>query len=55
MRGDIDWGGGTKWEWENAVALCQGSKSHKQTVECFIHRRQAGVNWKEAINICGRR
>ena len=54
MRGDIDWGGGTNWEWRNAVDLCSASQDAHATVLCFEDRVRAGASWPNAIHSCRR-
>ena len=35
MRGEVNWGGGTHWEWDNAANLCHGSQDGRATIACF--------------------
>jgi hypothetical protein len=50
----VNWGGGTKWEWENAIDLCKGSKNHRKTIDCFEAQIKKRVPWKTAIGTCNR-
>jgi hypothetical protein len=52
IRGQVSWGGGTKWEWENAVDLCHASQDARSTIACFQQRVQSGLDWKAAIGGC---
>jgi hypothetical protein len=54
MRGHVNWGGGTNWEWENAVDLCHAAQDHRATIGCFEQRVRSGVPWKAAIGACRR-
>jgi hypothetical protein len=54
IRGQVSWGGGTKWEWENAVDLCHGSQDAGSTIACFQQRISSGQPWKAAIGACRR-
>lgn len=53
MHGGINWGGGTKWKYQNAMNLCRNSQNASRTVECFKSVvRKHGGNWQHAINSC---
>jgi hypothetical protein len=52
LHGGVDWGGGTHWEWENAIALCQGTQDARATIGCFRSRVRQGYAWEEAIEDC---
>jgi hypothetical protein len=54
MHGNVNWGGGTQWQWENAVNLCAGSLNANRTVVCFKKQISEGKNWSAAINACKR-
>jgi hypothetical protein len=54
MHGNINYGGGTKWKWENAIDLCESSPDANGTVNCFKKQIRKGKNWKAAISRCGR-
>lgn len=54
MRGHVSWGGGTNWEWANAVDLCHGSQDHRRTISCFEDKIRARIQWKPAIQACRR-
>lgn len=48
----INWGGGTKWQWKNAVALCAGTDSADNRINCFKSRIGDNVKWDTAIAQC---
>src|SRR5262249_28051136 len=52
IRGRVNWGGGTNWEWENAVGLCHGSQDHRATIGCFEGQVRGGTQWQTAIGNC---
>ncbi len=52
MHGGVDWGGGTRWRWENAITLCQASLSAEGTVACFEAGRAQGLDWQVASARC---
>jgi hypothetical protein len=52
MRGRVSWGGGTNWEWENAVGLCHGSQDANATIGCFEGQVRARIAWQTAIGNC---
>lgn len=52
MHGGIDWGGGTRWQWENATTVCQGTQSADATIACFQAQRAAGLDWRSAAGRC---
>ncbi len=54
MHGNVNYGGGTKWKWENAIDLCEGSRSANRTISCFKNQIKRGKKWKQAIQSCGR-
>lgn len=54
MRGGVNWGGGTKWEWENASELCHASQNAQATISCFEGQIRAKIAWKSAILACRR-
>jgi hypothetical protein len=54
MRGQVNWGGGTRWEWENAVNLCHGAQDAKANISCFEGEIQSGIGWRDAISHCAR-
>ncbi len=53
LHGGIDFGGGVRWEWENAINLCQGTRNAAITVACFQGVVGTGRPWREAISTCG--
>lgn len=52
MGGKINWGGGTGWLPSNAQALCSGTRSARQTIDCFQAQVRAKRPWREAVNAC---
>jgi len=53
MHGGINWGGGTKWKYNNALNLCRQSQNASQTIACFrSENKQARGQWQKAINNC---
>ena len=54
MHGGVDFGGGVRWEWENAINLCQGTRNAAVTVACFQGVVSTGRPWREAIETCSR-
>lgn len=54
MHHGVNWGGGTQWQWENALNLCAGSLNANRTVACFKKAITQGNNWSTAINSCQR-
>ncbi|WP_223788236.1 hypothetical protein [Marinicella meishanensis] len=54
MHGGVNWGGGTQWQWENALKLCASSLNANRTVVCFKKAIKQGDNWSSAINACKR-
>ena len=52
MHGGINWGGGTKWQWQNALKLCKGTSNAEGTVSCFQAKIAAGERWGQAIAEC---
>jgi hypothetical protein len=55
MHGGVDWGGGTRWEWGNAIDLCEGSTNASVTVSCFQRRIAERQPWQQAIAACDER
>lgn len=55
MHGKVSYGGGSKWKWENAIDLCEGSKNATKTIGCFTEQIKAGVSWKAAMPLCDER
>ena len=52
MYGGVSWGGGTRWKWQNAISLCQGSPNAAETVSCFSGKTAQGASWADAIKSC---
>ena len=52
MHRGVNWGGGTQWNWRNAVDLCEGSASWFDTTQCFRDQVRSGVDWRRAIRMC---
>ena len=52
MHRRVNWGGGTKWKWNNALNLCQGSTRAANTVSCFRKQISAKQPWPKAIKTC---
>src|SRR6185436_12291994 len=49
IRGQVNWGGGSNWEWENAVKLCHASQDSNATIACFEGQIRARIAWESAI------
>lgn len=54
MHGGINYGGGTKWQWQNAIDLCEGTHNTNTTIQCFKNSISQGKTWKTAIAFCGK-
>ena len=52
MHGGINWGGGTKWYWKNALNLCRGTYGARLTVKCFEEHIKNSFSWQKAIEAC---
>lgn len=52
MHGNVSWGGGTKWQWKNALELCGGAQNAERTVGCFQRKISKGRPWQTAIAKC---
>lgn len=52
MRGEVNWGGGTRWEPSSAIALCAGTTSASRTIDCFGKAVDGGDPWQTAIRGC---
>ena len=52
VQGNINWGGGTRWNWQNALNLCAGTKNASSTFSCFSRKIDRGVIWQNAIGAC---
>lgn len=52
MHSGVNWGGGTKWKWQNALNLCQGTKNANATVSCFKNEISNKHPWPNAIKTC---
>ena len=48
----INWGGGTRWDWQNALALCSGANSADKRIGCFKGHIKEGHQWQESIAAC---
>ena len=56
MHGGVNWGGGTQWQWSNAIDLCAGTPDSQATIACFQRGIAEGQVWAAAIASCrGRR
>jgi len=55
MHGGINWGGGVRWEWPNAIDLCEGAKNADLTIGCFQRSINAGRPMRDAIAACDER
>jgi len=55
MHNGISWGGGTRWEWPNAVDLCEQSRDANATISCFQQKLGQGNHWSAAIAQCDER
>lgn len=53
MHGGVDWGGDTRWSWDNALALCRGTHRADALIACFERKVGAGTGWREATRACG--
>ena len=52
MSGKVSWGGGTVWQWSNAIGLCQGSRNASATISCFESSLASGGTWQTASAAC---
>jgi hypothetical protein len=52
MRGGLDWGGGTTWQWANAIDLCAGTNDAEERIQCFRVQLTERGDWRAAINTC---
>ncbi len=52
MHGGVNWGGGTRWQWQNAIDLCEASTNADATIGCFQREIKKGKSWKSAIKTC---
>lgn len=52
LHGGINWGNGTHWEWENAIALCTGTNDADQTIDCFQQSISQSNGLEAAILSC---
>jgi hypothetical protein len=52
MHGDINWGGGTRWEAGNATDLCEGTADAEVRIRCFQQKLEQGQAWQAAIAAC---
>jgi hypothetical protein len=52
MHGGVDWGGGTNWEWQPALALCAGTVNAGRTVACFQREIASGQARQQAVDHC---
>lgn len=52
MHGGLNWGDGTRWEWQNAVDLCEGTWNASATISCFEAQKASGTPWMRAIDAC---
>lgn len=51
MHGGVNWGGGTQWNWDNALRLCKGAPDPNSRVDCFKSKVGAS-GWSSAIDQC---
>lgn len=47
MHGGVSWGGGTNWEFENVIDLCEGTQVAERTVSSFETWVRNGYAWWE--------
>ena len=52
MHGAVNWGGGTQWQWSNAIDLCVGTSDSQATIACFQRRIAEGQTWQAGIASC---
>jgi len=52
MHGRINWGSSTKWRWQDAIDLCEGSKSSSKTISCFKREISRRTPKSTAIKKC---
>jgi len=52
MHGGVNWGGGTQWQWGNAIDLCAGTSNSQATIACFQRGIAGGQSWSAAIATC---
>lgn len=55
MHGGVFWGGGTQWQWHNALSLCAGAVDARRTIRCFERELEFTNDWRQAINRCRQR
>jgi hypothetical protein len=55
MHGNVNWGGGTQWQWQNAIDLCEQSADGNRTVDCFVAALKKAGGWQGAIAACDER
>ncbi|NES06757.1 MAG: hypothetical protein F6K22_30430 [Okeania sp. SIO2F4] len=48
------WGGGTSWNWQNAINLCEGTQNASLTIRCFQREIQKRRPWSQAIQTCSK-
>jgi len=52
MHGRVNYGGGTKWRWKNALNLCAGTHNASATIGCFKRKINRRISWQSAIKSC---
>lgn len=55
MHGGINWGRGTRWDWRNAIDLCEATTNADVTIGCFQRYLRAGNPSATAIAACDER
>jgi hypothetical protein len=53
MSGAVSWGGGSTWQPNNALDLCERTNNLDATISCFSTAISAGVPWSQAVQSCG--
>jgi len=55
MHGGVNQGGGTRWEWPDALDLCEGTKNATETIACFQRYISMRRPMQDAIAACDER
>ena len=52
VPGGLDYGGGNRWTWQNALELCSSTVNANETIACFEQSICDGNDWRTAIADC---
>ncbi|HVT17416.1 MAG TPA: hypothetical protein VHQ90_14700 [Thermoanaerobaculia bacterium] len=52
LHGGIEWGGGTQWQWTNAIDLCAATADADTSIRCFTQQIGQGQSWQAAVAVC---